>query len=130
MELACVPPTFVVRLAPLKAPFPVPLTTPITSGFATKKFAGIPAASALFLKVLLPMRPVAVLVDAKPNGFGFMAARNPRFVELVHCELEYFVESLDWAAGTRSKKAANPGSGDVPGTPVSASAAARPAAMF
>ena len=49
---------------------------------------------ALFRKVLLPMSPVVVFVEAKPNGFGFIAARNPRFVVLVHWVLAYFVGSF------------------------------------
>src|SRR4029453_891308 len=90
----------------------------------------MPAAIALLRNVLLPMNPVAVLIEANPNGFGFIAARNPRFVALLYCVLTYLVGSPAWAAGTRSKNAAKTGSGEVPGAPVYANVLPRPAAMF
>src|SRR4051812_24035519 len=82
-EFARVPPRLVVRFAPDEA-LPVP---PRTSGFARKKFAGRPALMPFVRKPALPTKPLVEFVDAKPNGFGFCAARNPRFVAFVNCAL-------------------------------------------
>src|SRR5258707_11222964 len=113
-EFAFVPPKFVVRFAPDA----VAVVPPSTSGFARKKFAGRPATTPFARKAELPMNPEVEFVEAKPNGFGFMAARNPRFVEFVNCVLVYFDASAAFALERPWKKARNVGRGDVPGMPV------------
>src|SRR5262245_6834341 len=90
----------------------------------------MPAASALLRNVVLPRNPVVVFVEAKLNGFGLFAARNPRNVEFEKFALVYAAGLPALAAFTPWKNPRNVGSGLVPVAPVKANVLPLPAAML
>src|SRR5690348_2414363 len=111
------------------------------SGLATKKFAGRPAASA-FVRNDPPRKPfdsvaavhpvpgpatVGTVLHMKPHGFGFIIARKPWNVVLVQPVPVYLVVSPACDPGPPLRYARKMGSGDVPGAPVYANVAPRPA---
>src|SRR5262249_49775295 len=103
---------------------------PSRSGFARKKFDGIPAAIAFARNVALSMMPVFDVFRIMPIGLGARAARNVWSVAFVHCVPVYDAGLPAWAAPTPLKNATSVGSGTVPGAPVKANEAPRPAGMF
>src|SRR6476620_3079401 len=90
----------------------------------------MPAAMPFARNPALPTKPLVEFVDAKPNGFGFIVARKPRNVEFVQFVPLYAVESPARDELIPFMNARKIGSGDVPGAPVYANVAPRPAAMF
>src|SRR5437870_10575122 len=103
-----------------------------------KKFPARPAASAFARNAAFPIKPFCRVVSVQPaafrhanaNGFGFCAAKNDRLLAFVQLGPVYLAASLDEALFTPLKYARKIGRGVVPGAPVYANVAPRPAAMF
>ena len=109
------------------------LALPRTSGFATRKFDGSPAAIALARRAALLIRLYAklgVVAFVLQHGCGLNVASELMKVESVNDVDVYFAGSAACPEATPLKYARMIGSGDVPGAPVYANVLPRPAAMF
>src|SRR5580765_5044959 len=112
---------------------PEPAPGPSTSGLATKRLAGRPAACAFARRAALFIRfhaKLGVVVLVAQHGCGLRSASAFRNVESVNDAELYFEGSPAPAAFTPLKYARMIGSGLVPGMPVYAKVLPLPAAMF
>src|SRR3954468_12963350 len=119
-----------MKLLPM---FPDPAPGPSTSGLATKRFAGRPAASAFERRAALFIRfhaKLGVVVLVLQHGCGFRRASAFRKVVSVNDVELYLDGSPAPAAFTPLKYVRMIGSGLVPGIPVYAKVLPLPAAMF
>ena len=96
----------------------------------TKKFDGRPASIAFCLNVALLRMPVLAVLLSRLNGNGLRAARNACSVAFVQFAPLYADPLTACDAGCPFRYASRMGSGEVPGAPVYAKVAPRPAAMF